>query len=257
MIDALLERPEFSSNWALKWCDLLRIEEKTLDWKGVQNFHAWLRVEFSRNTSLNDIARAIVAGRGSSYSEPESNVYRALRDPVSRAESMAQVFLGVRLQCAKCHNHPFDQWTQDDYYGWTNLFAQVDYHVLENNRRDDNDGHEFDGEQVIYMDLDEDFDDPRTDDPRPPTLLDAARTSIPSDDDRLLALADWIADPANPFFARVQVNRLWFQVMGRGLVDPVDDFARRTRPLIRNCWNGSLKTLSRMAGTFGTRCERS
>lgn len=229
LIDALLERPEFASNWALKWCDLLRIEEKTLDWKGVQNFHAWLRVEFSRNTSLNEIARAVVAGRGSSYSEPSSNVYRALRDPVERSEAFAQVFLGVRLQCAKCHNHPFDQWTQNDYYGWTNLFSQVDYHIVENLRRDENDDHEFDGEQIIYMDLDEDYDDPRTGDPRSPTLLDASRTIVPSEDDRLLALADWIADPANPYFAKVQVNRLWFQLMGRGLVDPVDDF-RATNP---------------------------
>jgi hypothetical protein len=151
LVERLLERPEFADHWALKWSDLLRIEEKTLDRKGVRVFHAWLRNAFANNLPFDEMVRQIVAARGSSYLNPPANYYRALRDPESRAESTAQLFLGIRLQCAKCHNHPFDRWTQDDYYGWTNFFARVDYKVLANNRRDNNDKHEFDGEQLVLF----------------------------------------------------------------------------------------------------------
>ncbi len=94
--------------------------------------------------------RELITARGSTYANPPANYYRANRDPVTRAEATAQVFLGMRLQCAKCHNHPFDRWTQDDYYRWAGVFARVQYKVLENNRRDKNDKHEFDGEQIVY-----------------------------------------------------------------------------------------------------------
>ncbi len=229
LVDRLLDRPEFPEFWALKWADLLRNEEKTLDRKGVANFHAWIRFRISEGTPLNEFAREIIAARGSTYANPATNFYRALRDPVSRAEAAAQVFLGVRMQCAKCHNHPFDRWTQDDYYGWTNLFARVDYKVLENNRRDDNDKHEFDGEQIVFMKSTGDVESPQRKTALPPHFLGHDGGPVPPDDDRLLALADWVADPANPFFARVQVNRIWFHLFGRGIVDPLDDF-RVTNP---------------------------
>src|SRR6185369_11980753 len=126
-------------------------EEKTLDRKGVQNFHEWLRRAFAERMPLDELARQIVAARGSTYTRPAANFYRANRDPQVRAEAVAQVFLGVRLQCAKCHNHPFDRWTQDDYYGLAAFFPRVQYRVVENNRRDKLDTHEFDGEQVVWL----------------------------------------------------------------------------------------------------------
>jgi Protein of unknown function (DUF1549)/Protein of unknown function (DUF1553) len=228
LVDALLERPEFADVWALKWSDLLRNEEKTLDRKGVQNFHAWLREQFLTGRPLDKIAHDLIASRGSTYASPEANYYRALRDPITRGEATAQVFLGVRVQCAKCHNHPFDRWTQDDYYSWSNLFARVDYKILENNRRDSNDKHEFDGEQIVFMQSSGDVDDPRTNQPRPPIFLGAG-TGPAAGADRLEALADWVASADNPFFARTQVNRIWQHLLGRGLVDPVDDM-RLTNP---------------------------
>src|SRR5262249_57739595 len=100
---------------------------------------------------LNELARELIAARGSTYSHPAANYYRALREPYARAEATAQVFLGVRLQCAKCHNHPFDRWTQDDYHRFAALFARVTYRIIENRRRDKLDTHEFDGEQVVYL----------------------------------------------------------------------------------------------------------
>ncbi len=229
LVDALLERPEFASFWAQKWSDLLRNEEKTLDYKGVQSFHRWIRQCIATGLPLNEFARELVAARGSTYRNPPANYYRANRNAVSRAESCAQVFLGVRLNCAKCHNHPFDRWTQDDYYGWTALFARVRYKVIENRRRDSNDKHEFKGEQIVYMARDGEVDDPRTGQPARPAFLGERPLAQDDERDRLRALADWIAQPENPFFARVQVNRIWFHLMGRGLVDPIDDF-RATNP---------------------------
>ena len=226
LIDELLERPEFADWWALKWADLLRIEEKTLDRKGVENFHGWLRDAFANNKPLDVMVREIVSARGSTYEVPPANFYRALRDPFERSEAAAQLFLGARLQCAKCHNHPFDRWTQDDYYSWASVFARVDYKILENKRRDQNDKHEFDGEQIVFLNDVGVAKDPRTDSTRPPRLLGAG---TPIKSDPLKSLADWLTSPGNKRFTEMLANRIWQQVMGRGIVEPIDDF-RATNP---------------------------
>ncbi len=232
LIDALLERPEYAEHWALKWADLLKNEEKVLDRKGVQNFQQWIRSSFAENKPLDRFARELVAARGSTYTEPAANWYRANRDPISRAEATAQVFLGVRLQCAKCHNHPFDRWTQDDYYNWAAFFARVDYKILSNNRRDRNDKHEFDGEQIVWMKDEGEVLNARTGQDATPHFLGDGPLALAkgnSEPDRLLALADWVSAPGNRRFAEVQVNRIWAQLLGRGLVEPIDDF-RATNP---------------------------
>ena len=227
LIDRWLERPEFAEFWAQKWGDLLRNEERTLDRKGVQNFHAWLRTGFAADKPLDQLARELLAARGSTYTQPETNFLRALRDPIERAETTAQLFLGIRLQCAKCHSHPFDRWTQDDYYRWAALFARVDYRILENRRTDSNDSHEFDGEQLVLHSRQGEVKDPRTNQPAPPRLLGG--TDIPRDADRLDTVATWLGSPHNERFVATQVNRIWFHLLGRGLVDPIDDF-RATNP---------------------------
>src|SRR5439155_4252928 len=119
----------------------------------------------------------IISARGSTYQNPAANFYRANRDPVSRAEAIAQLFLGTRLQCAQCHNHPFDRWTQDDYYNWASLFARVQYKVLENRRQDKNDSHEFKGEQIVYVAAKGEVKNPRTGKAAEPRFLvmDAAK----------------------------------------------------------------------------------
>lgn len=228
LINELLQRPEFADCWALKWADLLRIEEKTLDRKGTENFHGWLRDAFATNKPLDQMVREIVGARGSTYEVPPANFYRALRSPFERSEAAGQLFLGARLQCAKCHNHPFDRWTQDDYYSWGSVFARVDYKILENNRRDKNDQHEFDGEQIVFLNGKGDAKDPRTDQTRRPQFLGTERP-INAKADPLQALAEWMTSSSNDRFATVLANRIWQQVMGRGIVDPVDDF-RATNP---------------------------
>src|SRR5262245_32654564 len=152
-----------------------------------------------------------------------------MRDPIMRAESTAQIFLGTRLQCSKCHNHPFDRWTQDDYYGWASLFSRVGYQIVENRRRDINDSHEFDGEQIVFMTRKGDVNDPRSDQPLPPKFLGDKQSAVPSDSDRLLALADWLGSAANRRFVETAANRIWYHLLGRGIVDPIDDF-RATNP---------------------------
>ena len=229
LIDDLLQRPAFADFWALKWSDLLRNEEKTLDRKGVQNFHAWIRNSIARGKPLDQFARELIAARGSTYQNPPANYYRAMRDPLTRAETTAQLFLGVRLKCAKCHNHPFDRWTQADYYGWSNLFARVDYKILENKRRDRNDKHEFDGEQIVFIAKSGEVKNPQTNQPAPSQFLGAQKLAEDGQADRLLELSEWLTRSDNDRFARMQVNRIWFHLMGRGLVDPIDDF-RATNP---------------------------
>jgi hypothetical protein len=227
LIDRLFDRPEYADQWAMKWSDLLRNEERALDRKGVQDFHHWIRQGIVENKPLDQFVRELLSARGSTYTSPATNYYRANRDPVVRGEATAQLFLGVQLKCAQCHNHPFDRWTQDDYYGWADMFARVNYKVLENRRTDKNDKHEFIGEQIVYEARDGDVKDPRGDRQVKPLLLGAG--PAPSDASRIDALAQWVTSPANPFFAKSQVNRIWFHLMGRGLVDPVDDF-RPTNP---------------------------
>lgn len=235
LIDELLTRPEFADFWAIKWADLLRVEEKTLDRKGVATFHAWIRDSIATNKPLDVFVRELIAARGSTYEHPPSNFYRAMRDPITRAETVAQVFLGTRLQCAKCHNHPFDRWTQTDYYGWANQFSQIKYEVLENNRRDKNDSHEFDGEQLVLIGEGKEVEHPGTGKPVKPRMLaekaEGRKQKAESDSstDRLLSVADWLTGPNNRRFAEAQVNRIWFHLFGRGIVDPIDDF-RATNP---------------------------
>lgn len=228
LINSLLERPEFSDWWAMKWADLLRVEEKTLDQKGVENFHAWLRDSFATHKPLDRMVREIVAGRGSTYEVPPANFYRALRTPFERSETVGQLFLGVRLQCSKCHNHPFDRWTQDDYYSWGSVFARIDYKIIENRRRDTNDSHEFDGEQIVFLNQSGEAKDPRTSKTRDARFL-GDTNGLDFNMDPLTRLADWLTDPHHDRFVQMLANRTWQQVMGRGIVDPIDDF-RATNP---------------------------
>jgi hypothetical protein len=226
LIDALLARPEWADVWAGIWSDLLRVEEKTLDAKGVEVFHEWMRQSFAEGKPLDVFVREIIAARGSTYEVPPANFWRAHREPIIRGETTAQVFLGARIGCAKCHNHPFDRWLQDEYHDWSAVFTGIDYEIVKNERKDDLDKHEFVGEQIVQVKDFEERKNPRTNQPATPRLL--GDQGYP-EGDRLEALASWMTSADNRRFARSQVNRIWFHCMGRGLVEPVDDL-RDTNP---------------------------
>ncbi len=230
LVDRLLKRPEFADFWALKWSDLLRNEEKALDKKGVKLFHAWIRDAFATNKPLDQFARELVSGIGSSYENPPSNYYRALRNPTIRAEATAQLFLGTRLQCARCHRHPYEKWSQDDYYQFAAVFDGIGYEIVDNKRKDGLDKNKFVGEQLIQVGLERKLKDPRSS-KAPPTAFLPLPGMTEHEGDDLPALGKWLTAKDNPLFAKVQVNRIWFQLFGKGIVDPVDDF-RSTNPPI-------------------------
>jgi hypothetical protein len=222
LVERLLQRAEFADFWALKWADLLKIEERQLDTKGMQVFHQWIRESIAANKPLDQFARELIAARGSTYKNPPANWWRANRDPITRAENTSRVFLGVQLNCAQCHNHPFERWTQDDYYNWASLFARVDYKILENKRRDKSDTREFKGDQEVVLKGAARFLNARTGQPAVMQFLGGVKPELTNERDELQALADWMA--TSPMYARTQVNRIWFHLLGRGLVEPVDDF---------------------------------
>lgn len=234
LIDQLLQRPEFADYWTLKWSDLLRNEEKTLDETGVAKFHGWIRNAMAENRPLDQFARQLVTARGSSYDNPPSNFYRAMRTPTTRSETVAQLFLGTRLQCAQCHNHPYERITQESYWQFAALFSGIDYQIIENLRRDKSDKNMFIGEQIILASDDVTVKDPKTGTIPTPEFFDGTQLPSPADVDPLVALGDWLTDPQTGEgrrFAQVQVNRIWYHLMGRGIVEPIDDF-RMTNPPI-------------------------
>lgn len=231
LVDALLERPEFADYWALKWADLLRNEEKSMGTKGVWVLQRWLRDQIASDVPLDQFARAIVAGLGSTYQNPPASFYRTNRSAESAAESLGQVFLGVRLQCARCHNHPFDVWTQDDYYGLAAYFANIDLKVLDKTRRDDLDSHEINGDVIVHRNGRPRMRQPNSGEMMRPTPLGGDPAEIgQSDPDALVHLADWLTRD-NRQFARNLANRAWSYLLGRGIVDPVDDFRESNPPL--------------------------
>lgn len=228
LVETLLARPEFADFWAMKWADLLRVEEKVLDSKGVAKFHGWIRQSIAENKPVDQFVREILSSLGSTYEVAPANYYRALRAPEDRAEAVAQIFLGVRMNCAKCHNHPFEKWTMDQYYEFAAVFDGMDYDIKENKRFDSNDKNNFVGEQVVKFVEKRDLKNPRTGQAPSPKLL-GETAILPVDGKHLAALGQWLTSAEHPLFARVQANRIWFHLMGRGIVDPIDDF-RTTNP---------------------------
>lgn len=229
LIDDLLSRGEFAEHWAMKWSDILRNEEKVLDPKGVDAFFTWIRDWLAADRPLDEFARELVTGRGSTYENPPANFYRANRDPLTRGETAARLFLGVRLQCARCHNHPYDSWTQDDYYNWAAVFGRIDYQILANQRRDRLDKNEFNGEQIVVLKDSGEVKNARTGGDAEPRFLGGYAPPMHPSEDRLLPLATWLTSPDNELFVKSQVNFVWYHLLGRGLVEPIDDF-RVTNP---------------------------
>lgn len=219
LIDALLERPEYATFWALKWGDLLRLGNKRVTPAGVHKFHHWLVSAVERNMPYDEFARALLTASGSTFANPAANYYRTAADTNECTETTSQVFLGVRIQCAKCHNHPFERWTQDNYYGIGAFF----------NRIERKPGTAPD-ELVVFASREGEITQPRTGKQMLPWLPLRGEAAIPAEEDRRRAFADWLTQPNNPFFARVAVNRIWGHVMGRGIVEPVDDFRDSNPP---------------------------
>jgi hypothetical protein len=219
-IERVLDRPEFVDFWAYKWGDLLRINRETIQDKGMWSFHNWVRACLRDRKPLDAMVREIITAEGSTFTEGPANYYTLSNGPNNQAETTAQLFLGVRMQCAQCHHHPFEKWTQDDYYGLSAFFVRL------GTKRSQEFGI-FGGESVIYLKDTGDVRHPKKGSIVKPRALDGPETDDPFD--RRRKLAEWLTKPDNPYFARNLANRFWAYLMGRGLVEPIDDM-RSTNP---------------------------
>lgn len=219
-IDKVLDRPEFVDFWALKWGDLLRINRDQLEEKGMWSFANWVRAALRDGKPVDEFVRDIITAEGSTFTEGPANFYRLSRDPLDWSETATQVFLGVRLQCAKCHHHPFEKWSQDDYYGMAAFFVRL-------RTKNSQEFGLFGRETVVFLQPTGEQTHPRKGGVVKPHPLDGPDMEDPFD--RRRRLAEWMTAKENPFFARNMVNRFWGYLMGRGLVEPLDDM-RATNP---------------------------
>ncbi len=218
LIDKLMERDEFVDYWAYKWSDLFLVSSRKLGSTAMWTFYDWVRDNVKRNTPWDKVATAIFTSSGSSRENGALNYFVLHKDPIDLAETTTEAFLGQRITCARCHNHPLEKWTQRQYFEMVNLFARVG--IKNGNEPGDN---------VVFAKTSGDVVHPRLLRPLDPTPLDGKSLPLDSPIDRRIAFSAWLTSPQNPFFARALVNRVWANFMGRGIVNPVDDM-RVTNP---------------------------
>ncbi len=218
VIAQLLERDEFADNWAYRWSDLLLVSSRKLRPNAMWAFYNWIRDGVKANKPWDQFARDIFTSSGSSRQNGALNYFVLHRDTIELSENVTQAFLGQRLTCARCHNHPLEKWTQKQYYQFANLFARVGQ----------KDG-DVAGDTVVFAKTAGDINHPRLLRPLEPTPLDGKPMAIDSRDDRRLHFAAWLTSPDNEYFAKNIVNRVWGSIMGRGLCHPIDD-VRATNP---------------------------
>ena len=231
LIDDLMKRKQFVDHWALKWGDLLQSNRKYLGEKGTWAFRQWIRDAISGNRPYDELVRELITSTGSTFQNPAANFFRVNDDPKVAMEKTAQIFLGVRMVCAQCHDHPFERWTQNQYYQLASFFAAVGVKP----------GFDSD-EQIVYLKREDDLiKHPNSGRYVEPEYLiaSAGAPPIPADGDRREALAQWLTSEKNPFFARAIVNRLWSYFLGRGIIDPVDDI-RASNPPVNEALLGAM-----------------
>ncbi|WP_146391419.1 DUF1549 and DUF1553 domain-containing protein [Allorhodopirellula solitaria] len=212
LVDQLLEKKEFSEIWALKFAQLLMIKSSNVvSKKSALLYASWLTDQFARNVPINEMVHDILTSTGGTFGEPATNFYEIERDTLKTSENVAQVFMGIRTQCTQCHNHPFDRWTMDDYYGFAAFFAQVGRKQAEDYR-----------EKIVYNRFSGETKHPVTNQTVAPKFLGGS-TPETKGKDRREVLADWLVSTENPYFASSIANRVWAHYMGVGIIAPVDD----------------------------------
>ena len=220
-VDELLAQKEFVDIWAMKWSELLQIRSgnnnQQASYKSVLGYYTWIREQLEKNVPVNEMARQLIASTGSNLENPAATYYEVETDPLKLAEDTAQAFFGTRIQCAQCHNHPFDRWTMADYRGFVSFFTQVGRKNGEDPR-----------EKIVFNTSSGDAKHPLDNKVVPPKFLGSEAPDC-AGKDRRQVLADWVASPKNPFFPQHIANLVWAQYMGRGIVEPVDD-ARISNP---------------------------
>ncbi|MFP6582711.1 MAG: DUF1549 and DUF1553 domain-containing protein [Candidatus Hydrogenedentota bacterium] len=218
LIDVLLERPELAEVWAMKWAEVLRVRTaNTLQAKGMHRYNDWLRLAIQQNKPMDQLARDLLSAEGGSFSSPQSNFYLVEQTPTLMAENVAQVFMGIRMQCAQCHNHPFERWTMDDYYSFSAFFSQIGIKGSSDPR-----------EMIVYNSRSGEQKNLRDGQVMKPKFLGGATPDLKGRDRRVV-LAEWLTSKENPYFSKNLANRIWEHFMGKGIIHPTDD-VRVTNP---------------------------
>lgn len=220
VVDALLEQKEFVDLWVMKFAELLQIrsDANQFSQKSALLYYNWLQEQFAEDKPVDEVVRKLLTASGSNFRNPASSYFQVEKDVLKTAENAAQVFMGMRIQCAQCHNHPFDRWTMNDYYGFAAFFPQVGRKPAEDPR-----------EVVIYDKPDGEVKHPVTGRAVAPKFLGGIRPEINAGENRRDVLARWLTSPENPAFARNLGNIIWAHFLGRGIIEPVDD-ARISNP---------------------------
>ena len=216
LVDTLLDRKEFTEMWVMKWSELLQIRSdnnvaRGISYKAALLYHNWLKERVADNVPFNEVVSELLGSTGGTFSNPATNFYQIERDQLKLSENVAQVFMGMRLQCAQCHNHPFDRWTMDDYYSWAAFFSQI-------GRKGGVDPRE----QIIYNRGSGETKHKVGGRVMPPKFLGGVVPDVKGKDRRQV-LGEWLASTENPFFAKNIVNIVWAHFFGVGIIDPVDD----------------------------------
>ncbi|MGE4003424.1 MAG: DUF1553 domain-containing protein [Planctomycetaceae bacterium] len=217
LIEDLLSRKEFVDYWTYMWSDVLMLNGNLLRPQAVKTYYDWIRAQVEANTPWDQFVREILTSTGSSFEIGATNFFALHQDPENMTENACQAFLGLSIGCAKCHNHPLEKWTNDQYYAMANLFARVRAKGWGGETRSG------DGLRTLYVVETGELVQPRTGKPQPPTPLDAEPLAFDDPADRREYLADWLTSPENPYFARSIANRVWANYFGVGLVEQVDD----------------------------------
>ncbi len=213
VIDRLLESKEFSEIWAMQFAEMLMMRSTNqLSYKSMFLYWDWLNRNIADNVPLDDMVRELLASTGGTFSAPATNFYQVENDTLKTAENVAQSLLGIRMQCAQCHNHPFDRWTMDDYYAFAGFFAQIGRKPGEDYR-----------EQIIFDRGGGEVRHPVGNRVVPVKFLGGDRPEVAPGEDRRAVLAEWLTAPDNPYFAPAIANRVWTHFFGLGIVEPIDD----------------------------------
>ena len=215
VVDKLLSRKEFTEVWVMKFAELLQISTNAnnqVSYKATLLYYNWLQERIAKNVPFNKIVQELLSSTGGTFNNPSTNYYQIERDTLKLSENVAQVFMGMRLQCAQCHNHPFDRWTMDDYFSFAAFFSQIGRKNAQDPR-----------EVIVYNRGSGDMKHPVGGKIMEPVFLGAAKPEIKRGQDRRAVLAEWMASPENPFFSRNLSNIVWSHFFGIGIIDPVDD----------------------------------
>ena len=221
-VDRLIARPEFVDHWTLKWGDLLQVSRRYLGDKGMWEFREWIRESIAQNKPYDKFVYELLTARGSSYENPAANFFRVTRNAKASMEKTTQLFMGVRLVCTQCHDHPFEKWTQNQYYEMTAFFGSVGLKP----------GFQS-GDEIVYDKRDDyEVKHPKTGRVVAAKYLVASigAPPIPNTSERRDALVEWLTSKDNPFFARAIANRIWSYFLGRGIIEPVDDIRASNPP---------------------------